>query len=84
VRHKEFYLEADAPAAKSDKAQWSVEEDTNAEWQADYFGCSLLMPKGVVKKAFYKAMGNKTNALSNLFQVSQQSMGFRLKELGLI
>jgi Zn-dependent peptidase ImmA (M78 family) len=83
VRHKEFYLAEDVQAAKSGEVEWSTEEDTSAEWQADYFGCCLLMPKGVVKKAFYRTTGDKIIALANLFRVSQQSMRIRLKEIGL-
>jgi Zn-dependent peptidase ImmA (M78 family) len=83
VRHREFYLAEDLEAAKSGDVELTSEEDTSAEWQADYFGCCLLMPKGVVKKAYYRAMGDKVAALANLFRVSRQSMRIRLRELGL-
>jgi Zn-dependent peptidase ImmA (M78 family) len=84
VRHKSFYTAEDDMAAKGVLDLISTDEDTSAEWQADYFASCLLMPKGVVKRAFYRTKSNHVLALSQLFCVSKESMGYRLKELGLL
>lgn len=65
----------------------SSETDAYIERQADLLGVYLLMPKGTLKKAFYRADGNaddKTVALSELFGVSRQAMRIRLEEMRLL
>ncbi len=37
--------------------QENIAEDKRMEWQANYLGAALLMPKEMVKKEFYKMLG---------------------------
>jgi Zn-dependent peptidase ImmA (M78 family) len=87
VRHKAYYTAEDLTAAKGILDFISTNEDSSAEWQADYFASCFLMPKGVVKSAFYSArrqcVKDTAAALAGLFSVSKESMRYRLKEMGL-
>lgn len=53
-----------------------------AETVADYFAACVLMPKRLIKAAYFS--GTQTiEALADLFEVSQAAMGVRLGQLGL-
>jgi hypothetical protein len=84
--HREFYANLGETAAMTKTAR-SSESDTAIEWQADRLGGYLLMPGGIVKRAFYRNMrtpGDKTLLLAEQFCVSRQAMEIRLKEMHLI
>lgn len=78
--HKEMFSGASlSPAMVTGKTNDAVER------QADMLCASLLMPKGQLKKAYYR-LRNQANAieqLADLFQVSKQAMRIRLEELHL-
>ncbi|HBL84348.1 MAG: hypothetical protein A2Y17_05035 [Clostridiales bacterium GWF2_38_85] len=85
VIHKELYTGSGETASMT-KATRSSETDKAIEWQADRLGSYLLMPKGVVKMAFYHNQGSQNiiDKLALLFAVSRQAMSIRLKEMGLL
>ena len=64
----------------------SSEADRIVERQADRLTSYLLMPKGTIKMAFYRNHQAKdvTAVLADIFRVSRQAMGIRLKEMGLL
>ena len=75
------------------KKQTKPNSKKREEWQADYFAACLLMPKDLVYENYKKITGstkpqsfsykNCVKKLSDIFQVSQESMKIRLKELNL-
>lgn len=69
-------------------ANLSKEQDTLAERQANQIAVYLLMPKGIVKKAYFAhqatSKGTITEKLADIFDVSRQAMAIRLKECGLV
>lgn len=85
VIHKELYTQSGETAAKTLAAR-SSEADKAIEWQADRLGSYLLMPKGVVKMAFYRSRncGAVIDTLAQLFGVSHQAMEIRLNEMCLL
>jgi Zn-dependent peptidase ImmA (M78 family) len=85
VIHKELYTATGETAAMTKTAR-SSEADKAIEWQADRLGSYLLMPKGVVKKAFYqnRSSHNIVNKLAQLFGVSRKAMEIRLDEMRLL
>lgn len=85
VIHKKLYTGSGETASMT-KAARSSETDKAIEWQADRLGSYLLMPKGVVKMAFYRNQGSQNiiDKLALLFAVSRQAMSIRLKEMGLL
>jgi hypothetical protein len=54
----------------------------NPEWQANKFAVALLMPAPMVREAA-QTLGLNVRALAKTFKVSEMSMGFRLRELGI-
>lgn len=85
IIHKELYTGSGETASMT-KAARSSETDKAIEWQADRLGSYLLMPKGVVKMAFYRNRGSQNiiDTLALFFAVSRQAMSIRLKEMGLL
>lgn len=64
--------------------------DDSEEWQANYLAKAILMPVGQVKRGFYRIWAesgtnkSKLKKLADIFEVSQEAMGYRLSELGLM
>ena len=64
--------------------------DDSEEWQANYLAKAILMPVGQVKRGFYQirceqgTAKDKIKKLADIFEVSQEAMGYRLSELGLM
>jgi Zn-dependent peptidase ImmA (M78 family) len=85
VIHKCFY-KALGEAAAMTKAARSSETDKAIEWQADRLANYLLMPKGIVKMAFYRSRTerNVVGVLAETFGVSRQAMEIRLREMRLL
>ncbi|MDD4474212.1 MAG: ImmA/IrrE family metallo-endopeptidase [Eubacteriales bacterium] len=85
VIHKGFYTQSGETAAMT-KAVKSSESDKAIEWQADRLGSYFLMPKGVVKMAFYRNRNDRNivDTLALLFGVSRQAMEIRLVEMRLL
>lgn len=84
--HKEIYYGSGEIAAMT-KTIRSSETDINIERQADRLGGYILMPSGLIKKAFYRGTHlpcESINALADQFGVSRQAMKIRLKEMRLI
>lgn len=52
------------------------------EWEANWFGASLLMPKGEVSR-FCRENGNDASLVAARFKVSAQAATYRLEHLGL-
>lgn len=69
-------------AAMQPEARKSIDANKMLEWQADRLASELLMPTGLVKKAFYR--NRSISALAKQFQVSHQSMEIKLRSRGLI
>jgi Zn-dependent peptidase ImmA (M78 family) len=86
VLDKEYFQHLGETAAMSKKIIKSSEVASGIERQANRLACFLLMPKGTVKSAFHetKCRESATTVLAKQFNVSQQAMGIRLKEMGLI
>jgi Zn-dependent peptidase ImmA (M78 family) len=85
VLHKGFFMQLGENAAMTKVAR-SSETDKTIEWQADRLGSYLLMPKGVVKSAFFRSR-NSDGAIERLaltFGVSRQAMKIRLEEMRLL
>jgi len=53
------------------------------EIQANQFAAALLMPSELVRKYFHETTSDLT-ALAQLFTVSEEAMGYRLNQLGLV
>ena len=85
VFHKGFFTQSGEPAAQT-LTQRSSETDKAIEWQADRLASYLLMPKGSVKKAFYRNRGgeNAVGSLAAIFGVSRTAMTIRLTEMQLL
>jgi len=85
VIHKGFYTQSGETAAMT-KTVKSSESDKTIERQADRLGSYLLMPKGVVKMAFYRNRNDRniTDTLAMLFGVSRKAMEIRLEEMRLL
>jgi Zn-dependent peptidase ImmA (M78 family) len=85
VIHKGFYTQNGETAAMT-KAQRSSEADKAIEWQADRLGSYFLMPKGVVKMAFYHNRNDRNviDTLALIFGVSHKAMEIRLDEMRLL
>jgi Zn-dependent peptidase ImmA (M78 family) len=85
VEHKEYFTSIGQTAAMT-KIVRSSEADRIVERQADRLTSYLLMPKGTVKMAFYRNHRAKDviAVMANIFHVSRQAMGIRLKEMGLL
>ena len=82
-----FMALGEQSAAMMKKAARSSETGAAIERQANRMASCLLMPKGVLKKAFYQAYPNAKNIAATLaaqFGVSRQAMEIRLEELGLL
>lgn len=54
-----------------------------AERAADYFAGCVLVPRRLLKRAWGNGI-QKTDQLSRLFQVSEQAIGVRLRQCGLV
>jgi Predicted Zn peptidase len=85
VLDKQYFMELGETAAMT-KSTRSSETGRKIEHQANRLTNYLLMPKGTVKSAFYqhRLAGNVTAILADIFRVSCEAMGYRLKEMGLI
>lgn len=85
VLHKEIYTKSGETAAMTNVVR-SSEADDGLECQADRLGSYFLMPKGVVKMAFYRNHNDRNiiDTLAVLFGVSRQAMGIRLEEMRLL
>lgn len=85
IIHKEYFTQLGETAAMTKKAVRSSETDASVERQADYLASCLLMPKGMVKMAYYRNSYSKdiVSALSELFCVSNKAMEIRLTEMHL-
>jgi len=84
IIHKHLFKGTSTAAAhyKSD-----VRGLNTIEWQADYLAAAILMPAGLVKRAFHRVRNEKVDIikkLAEIFEVSKQAMRIRLEELGLI
>jgi len=87
ILHKSLYIGTNMAAATflTDR-QYDVAE----EWQANYLGKAILMPVGQVKRGFYQLRSERgtdkerIKGLAGIFEVSQEAMGYRLSELGLV
>lgn len=53
------------------------------EVQANQFAAALLMPAALVRKYFYEKTSD-LGALAEIFKVSEEAMGYRLNQLGLV
>lgn len=82
ILHLEFYTESGNMAAMQPDARKSIDANKMLEWQADRLASELLMPTGMVKKAFYR--NRSISVLAKQFQVSRQSMEIKLRSRGLI
>ena len=66
-----------------------TDEDAT-EWQANYLAKAILMPNGQMKRCFYalrtvcKSRSELICKMAEIFEVSKQAMGIRLKEFALI
>ena len=82
--HKSLYEGSGAAPANM-----KTEQDNIVERQADSIAAHLLMPKGLIKKAYFGICGQHKMAdeivseLAYVFDVSRQAMQIRLKECGL-
>ncbi|MDD4493456.1 MAG: ImmA/IrrE family metallo-endopeptidase [Eubacteriales bacterium] len=85
VIHKGFYTQSGETAAMT-KTVRSSEADKAIEWQADRLGSYFLMPKGVVKMAFYRNRSDRNviGILAEMFGVSHTAMEIRLNEMRLL
>ncbi len=85
IIHKGFFMKLGEAAAMS-KAAKSSQTDKTVEWQAERLASYLLMPKGVVKMAYYKHRneGNVVDILADTFGVSRKAMRIRLTEMRLL
>jgi len=85
VLDKNYFMELGETAAMT-KVLRSSDTDRRIEYQANRLTNYLLMPKGTIKMAFYanRQSDNVTVALSELFKVSEEAMGYRLEEMGLL
>lgn len=54
-----------------------------AEQAADYFAGCLLVPKKLLKRAYYGGM-QRTADLAEIFQVSEAAMAVRLRQTGIV
>ena len=84
--HQEMFLKTRQAAAMYDEEN----DEHIIEWQANYIAKAILMPKGLVKKAFYdiQAQGihprHQIDYMASLFEVSKEAMGYRLEDFGLL
>ncbi|HSK74450.1 MAG TPA: ImmA/IrrE family metallo-endopeptidase [Pyrinomonadaceae bacterium] len=53
------------------------------EVQANQFAAALLMPADLLRKYFYEKTSDLA-ALAEIFKVSEEAMGYRLNQLGLV
>ncbi len=53
------------------------------EVQANQFAAALLMPRNMVEEKFKAGITDLAN-LAHLFRVSEEAMGYRLDQLGLV
>jgi len=85
VLHKGFFTQIGENAAMTTIMK-SSDTDKHIEWQADRLGSYFLMPKGVVKSAFYRNRSDRNviDTLAAMFDVSRQAMSIRLAEMRLI
>ena len=66
------------------------DDDDESERQANALATALLMPAGQIKKSFYSVRHNLTSKkdiiteMAKIFEVSKQSMSFRLEHFALI
>lgn len=85
--HKDFYIRLGETAAMTKTISKSSEADMTIERQADRLGSYLLMPSGLIKKAFHRGSrlpDESINTLADQFGVSRQAMKIRLTEMRLI
>ena len=85
VEHREYFKQLGETAAMT-KITRSSEVDRTIERQADRLTNYFLMPKGTVKMAFFRnrTADDISATLAEIFNVSRQAMGIRLKEMGLL
>ncbi len=88
ILHYEFYVNSGEIAAL-EKSNISALVKNKIEQQANILGTAFLMPIGQVKKAFYGLRNSNSSdiaivKMSELFNVSKQSMEIRLKTHNLI
>ncbi|MFH5207856.1 ImmA/IrrE family metallo-endopeptidase [Antrihabitans sp. NCIMB 15449] len=65
------------------RATARVSAEIQAEHAADYFAGCLLVPRRLLKRAWGNGI-QRPSELARLFQVSQQAIGVRLRQTGLI
>lgn len=84
ILHKEYFLECEEVASKSNQ-----KDTTQQENEADELAAALLLPSGRVKmamKRFEHKSGIKevTSSISDIFGVSQRATDIRVKQLSTI
>jgi hypothetical protein len=86
VIDRDYFTQIGETAAMTKKAAKSSDTDAAIERQATRLGSYILMPKGMVKIAYYhnRNCGNVIATISELFGVSAQAMEIRLNETGLL
>ena len=87
VLDKNYFMQLGETAAMTNRVSKSSETDAVVERQADRLACRILMPKGMIKMAFYRNRANSkdiTAVLADQFRVSRQAMEIRLNEMGLL
>ena len=65
---------------KGDPTNWTP--DQSAEYQANMFAAALLMPEDAVRETW--AENGSLEEMARQFNVSEQAMGIRLDQLGLL
>jgi hypothetical protein len=71
-----------ATIAYRDRPGWSAERQR--ERACEYFAACLLMPRSLVKRAFYDQQIRDTRHLARLFEVSVAAMRIRIEQLRLL
>lgn len=74
------------------RVNWRNGESNRDEIEANYFAAELLMPRHLVEEQVEKALGKDPHLrpdglsakLAKAFRVSQQAMGYRLENLGVL
>jgi len=85
VIDKKYFTQLKETAAMTKVAR-SSETDAAVERQANHMASCILMPKGALKMAYYhnRSQRDIVDYLAKVFNVSDEAMGYRLKELGLL
>ena len=94
ILDKNYFTQLGETAAMTLKPAKSSETTALIERQADRMASRLLMPKKTIKMAYHDICNNTPSIISQpasiigvlaeLFVVSKQAMGIRLREMGLI